>query len=52
VTFWGNFFFPSEVPEFLHVLFSYIKVVNCNFSLADLHFVSEKNEDKILKRAQ
>ena len=52
MTFLGKFFFPSKVPEFLHVLLH--EVVNHSpvFFLAGLYFVSEKNEDKISKRGQ
>ena len=52
MTFSGEICFPSKVPEFLHVLFdAVVKHSTCIF-LAGLHFVSEKNEDKISKHAQ
>jgi len=40
------------VPEFLHVLFNLVVKHSPVFFLAVLRFVSEKNEDKISKRAQ
>ena len=53
MTFLGKFFFPSKVPEFLHVLFKLLSSKPFpGIFLAGLHFVSEKNEDKISKRAQ
>ena len=52
MTFSGEIFFSSKVPEFLHVLFNLVVKHSPVFFLAVLHFVSEKNEDKISKRAQ
>ena len=52
MTFSGEIFFPSKVPEFFHVLFNYVVQHSPVFVLPGLHFVSEKNKDKILKRAQ
>ena len=43
MTFSGKFF-PSQVPEFLHVLFSLVVKHSPVFFLAGLHFVSEKNK--------
>ena len=43
---------PSKVPEFLHVLFNLEVKHSLVFFSAGLHFASEKNEVKILKRAQ
>ena len=52
VTFSGKICFPPKVPEVLHVLFDgVVKQSPCIF-LAGLHFVSEKNKDKISKCAQ
>ena len=51
MTFSGKIFFPSKVPEILHVLFNLVVKHSPNFFLAGLHFVSEK-KDKISKRAQ
>ena len=44
-------FFPLKVPRFVHVLFNLVKH-SLVFFFAGLHFVSEKNEDKISKCAQ
>ena len=52
MTFSGEFFFLSKVPEFVHVLFHLVVKHSPVFFLAILHFVSEKNEDKISRRAQ
>ena len=53
MTFSGEIFqFPLKVPEFLHVLFNYLVEHSPVFFLPGLHFVSEKNQDKILKRAE
>ena len=46
MTFSGEFFFPSKVPEFLHVLFNQIVQHSPVFFLPGLHFVSEKNKIK------
>ena len=52
---WVNFrvryFFPSKVPEFLHVLFNLVEKHSPALFWAGLHFVSDKNEDTISKRA-
>ena len=48
VTFSGKFFFSSKVPESLLVLFNLVEKHFPVIFLAGLHFVSEKNEDKIL----
>ena len=52
MTFSGKICLPSKGPEFLHVLYDeVVKHFPC-ILLAVLHFVSEKTEDKISKRAQ
>ena len=51
VTFSGENFFSSKVPEFLHVVFNVTVKHSPVIFLAGLHFVSEKN-DKISKRAR
>ena len=45
MTFSGEFFFPSKVPEFQLSSTTF----PCIFFLPGLHFVSEKNKDKIFK---
>ena len=50
--FFGLIFFPSKVPEFLHMLFNLVVKHSPVLFLAVLHFVSEKNEDKISRCAQ
>ena len=52
MTFSGKIFFPSKVPEVLHVLLNLVVKHSPVFFLAGLRFVSEKNNDKISKRAQ
>ena len=52
MTFSGKICFPSKVPEFLHVLFDEVVKHSPAIFLAGFHFVSEKNEDKILECAQ
>ena len=52
VTFSGEIFFLSKEPEFLHVLFNYVVNHTSVFFGWFAQIVSEKNEDKILKRAQ
>ena len=52
MTFSGKICFASKVPEFLHVLFDEVVKHSPCFFLAGLHFVSEKNKDKMSKRAQ
>ena len=52
MTFSGKFFFSSKVPEFLLVLFNLVEKHFPVIFLAGLHFVSEKNEDKISKRTR
>ena len=47
MTFSGKFFFPSKVPEILHVLFNLVVKHSPNFFLAGLHFVSEKKGQNI-----
>ena len=44
MTFSGEFFFPSKVPEFLHVLFNLVVKHSPVFFWAGLHFISEKNK--------
>ena len=48
----GEIFFPSKVPEFLHVLFNKVEKHSHVIFLAGLHFTSEKNEIKMSKHAQ
>ena len=52
MTFSGKFFFSPKVPESLLVLFNLVEKHFPVIFLAGLHFVSEKNEDKISKSAQ
>ena len=52
MTFSGKMSFPSDVPEFLHVLFDYVVKHSLVFFSAGLHFASEKNKVKISKCAQ
>ena len=47
MTFSGEIFFPSKVPEFFHVLFNKAVQHSPVFFLPGLHFVSEKNKDNI-----
>ena len=52
MTFSGEIFFPSKELEFLHVLFNSVAQHSPVFFLPGLQFGSEKNKDKIFKRAQ